>query len=435
MSSYFLQESIRVDAFPQHGRVGGPTTANQQASVSVSLLLVASQHHLATRDLRRLTVFLRDQNHELDIRLQLIDPGQNPELLELHKLVAMPALVKLSPAPRQVFTGITMLNQVRSWLPRWGQMERLNRLAMPVIPSPVEDGRDSPRALELEDQLLVLRQENEALIDRLQFQERQLRMVAHDLRTPMTTTSLALQSFKRGHIGNEELLDILGRRLHEMEQLSNDLLEVGSTRWEALFNPQRLSLSQVCADVLLELEKMWSGRNLEIQTDIPSDLPDVFADSRRMRQVLPQPVGKRLQVHPGRGPRKAGSHASHQPMGAGEHLRQRPRDPGGGAGAHLPGSGAPVPNLLENRGVWRGSFRLPPGCRSPHRQDLGGVGAWGRILLLFHGSGLAQPETAWPLACPDLAEPVIRGKRRGQVDPLPPQAYDSGLPKALAPIV
>ena len=270
----------------QQQPVGGPTAANQQAGVSVSLLLVASPRHLATRELRQLTAFLRDDHHELDIHLQLVDPGQNPELLELHKLVATPALVKLSPPPRQVFTGITMLSQVRSWLPRWGQMERLNRLAMPVIPPPVEDGRHSLRALELEDQLLVLRQENEALIARLHFQERQLRMVAHDLRTPMTTTSLALQSFKRGQISNGELLDILGRRLHEMEQLSSDLLEVGSTRWEALFNPQRLSLSQVCADVLLELEKMWSGRNLAVQTDIPSDLPDVFADSRRMRQVL-----------------------------------------------------------------------------------------------------------------------------------------------------
>ncbi|KKZ10122.1 MAG: ATPase [Candidatus Synechococcus spongiarum 15L] len=266
--------------------MGGSTEANQQASVSVSLLLVAGPHHLATRELRQLTAFLRDDHRELDLRLQLIDPGRNPELLELHKLVATPALVKLSPTPRQVFTGITMLSQVRSWLPRWGQMERLNGLAMPVIPSPMEDGRDSSRALELEDQLLVLRQENEALIARLQFQERQLRMVAHDLRTPMTTTSLALQSFKRGQLGNEELLDILGRRLHEMELLSRDLLEVGSTRWEALFNPQRLTLSQVCADVLLELEKVWSGRNLAVQTDIPSDLPDVFADSRRMRQVL-----------------------------------------------------------------------------------------------------------------------------------------------------
>ncbi|MCY3537661.1 MAG: histidine kinase [Synechococcus sp. SB0667_bin_8] len=266
--------------------MGGPTATNQQASVCVSLLLVASPHHLATKDLRQLTAFLRNDHRESDIRLQLIDPRKNPELLELHKLVATPALVKLFPPPRQVFTGSTMLRQVRAWLPRWGQTERLNSLAMPVIPSPVEDDRDSLRVLELEDQLLVLRQENEALIARLQFQERQLRMVAHDLRTPMTTTSLALQSFERGQLSNGEFLDILGRRIHDMEQLSSELLEVGSTRWETLFNPQRLSLSQVSADVLLELEKMWSGRNLAMQTDVPRDLPDVFADSRRMRQVL-----------------------------------------------------------------------------------------------------------------------------------------------------
>jgi len=247
---------------------------------------VASPRHLATRDLRQLTTFLRADHRDLDILLQLVDPRQNPELLELHKVVATPALVKLFPTPRQVFTGSTLLSQVRSWLPRWGEIERLNGLAMPVIPSSVEDDRDSPRVLELEDQLLVLRQENEVLIDRLQFQERQLRMVAHDLRTPMTTTSLALQSFQRGQIGNGEFLDIISRRIHDMEQLSSDLLEVGSTRWEALFNPQRLSLSQLCADALLELEKMWLGRNLAVQTDIPTDIPDVFADSRRMRQVL-----------------------------------------------------------------------------------------------------------------------------------------------------
>ena len=80
--------------------------------------------------------------------------------------------------------------------------------------------------------------------------------------------------------------DVLTRRLEEMEALSKDLLEVGTTRWETLFNPQRLDLASVSAEVILELEKLWLGRNVEIRTDIPSDLPKVFADQRRMRQVL-----------------------------------------------------------------------------------------------------------------------------------------------------
>ena len=80
--------------------------------------------------------------------------------------------------------------------------------------------------------------------------------------------------------------DVVTRRLEEMEALSKDLLEVGTTRWETLFNPQRLDLASVSAEVILELEKLWLGRNVEIRTDIPSDLPKVFADQRRMRQVL-----------------------------------------------------------------------------------------------------------------------------------------------------
>ncbi|MEC9029331.1 MAG: ATP-binding protein, partial [Cyanobacteriota bacterium] len=42
----------------------------------------------------------------------------------------------------------------------------------------------------------------------------------------------------------------------------------------------------IAAEAILELEKLWLDRNIEIHTDIPSDLPKVFADQRRMRQVL-----------------------------------------------------------------------------------------------------------------------------------------------------
>jgi len=148
------------------------------------------------------------------------------------------------------------------------------------------DGSRTQKELQLEDQLLVLRQENETLIDRIHAQERLLRMVAHELRTPLTAAALALQSQRLGQIDMERFQDVVSRRLEEMEALSKDLLEVGTTRWEALFNPQRLDLASVSAEVILELEKLWLGRNVEIRTDIPIDLPKVFADQRRMRQVL-----------------------------------------------------------------------------------------------------------------------------------------------------
>ena len=256
-----------------------------QASQQLQLLLVAARHHLSGQDLRSLIQYLERDDIGFEVTLQVSDPSQQPELLELHRLVITPALIKLSPSPKQVFAGSNILQQLKGWLPRWQQDGVVSGLGLSLRPTEL-DGSRTQKELQLEYQLLVLRQENETLIDRIHAQERLLRMVAHELRTPLTAAALALQSQRLGQIDMERFQDVVSRRLEEMEALSKDLLEVGTTRWEALFNPQRLDLASVSAEVILELEKLWLGRNVEIRTDIPIDLPKVFADQRRMRQVL-----------------------------------------------------------------------------------------------------------------------------------------------------
>ena len=251
----------------------------------LKLLLVAARHHLSGPDLRSVVHYLERDDVGFQVTLQVADPSQQPELLELHRLVITPALIKLSPAPKQVFAGRNILQQLKGWVPRWQQDGVVSGLGLSLRPTEL-DGSRTQKELQLEDQLLVLRQENETLIDRIHAQERLLRMVAHELRTPLTAAALALQSQRLGQIDMTRFQDVITRRLEEMEALSKDLLEVGTTRWETLFNPQRLDLASVSAEVILELEKLWLGRNVEIRTDIPSDLPKVFADQRRMRQVL-----------------------------------------------------------------------------------------------------------------------------------------------------
>ena len=129
-----------------------------------------------------------------------------------------------------------------------------------------------------------------AMIERLEAGFEQLSYfsadIAHELRTPLTAATLAVQSQKLGQIDISKLQEVIKRRLEEIELLSQDLLEVGTTKWEALFNPQKIDLGNISAEVILELEKFWRLRNIEIDTDIPSDLPSVFADQRRMRQVF-----------------------------------------------------------------------------------------------------------------------------------------------------
>ncbi len=251
----------------------------------LKLLLVASRQHLSRRDIRSLIEYLEREDCGFNVALDFSDPSDNPELLELYRLVALPALVKLEPSPRQIFAGSSIFEQVKTWVPRW-QHERINnRIGVSLRGKTIESDQTQKELL-LEDDLLVLRQENETLTKKIHSQESLLRMVAHELRTPLTAAGLALQSQKLGQISMNKFQDVLKRRLEEIEILSKDLLEVGSTRWETLFNPQKVDLASISAEAILELEKQWLNRKIKINTDIPTDLPSVFADQRRMMQVL-----------------------------------------------------------------------------------------------------------------------------------------------------
>ena len=251
----------------------------------LKLILVAARNHLSRSDLRSVVDYLESDPCEFEISLQISDPTEQPELLELHRLVAIPALIKISPSPKQIFAGSNISKQLKTWLPRWKQEGLMKNLGIDLQASQIDSTRTQKEIL-LEDELLVLRQENETLTKRIESQERLLRMVAHELRTPLTAATLAIQSQKLGQINLKKLQEVIKRRLEEIELLSQDLLEVGTTRWEALFNPQKIELGTITAEAILELEKFWRLRKINIDTDIPADLPSVFADQRRMRQVF-----------------------------------------------------------------------------------------------------------------------------------------------------
>ena len=251
----------------------------------LKLLLVASRHHLSRGDIRSLIEYLEGKDCGFNVTLEFSDPSDNPELLELYRLVALPALIKLEPSPKQIFAGSSIFDQIKTWLPRWQHEGVIKGIGISLKPSTIEQNQTQKELL-LEDELLVLRQENETLANQIHSQESLLRMVAHELRTPLSAAGLALQSQKLGQISTTKFQEVLKRRLEEIELLSKDLLEVGSTRWETLFNPQKVDLANISAEAILELEKLWLNRKIKINTDIPSDLPSVFADQRRMMQVL-----------------------------------------------------------------------------------------------------------------------------------------------------
>ena len=127
------------------------------------------------------------------------------------------------------------------------------------------------------------------------------------------------------------------------------------------------------AEVILELEKLWLGRNVEIRTDIPIDLPKVFADQRRMRQVLLNLLENALK-YTGNGGHHLDHAAPHQSVGGGECLRQRTGHPSRRAATDLPGPGPSAADVASHHWIWRRAVGLPSHRRSARRPHLGGVG-------------------------------------------------------------
>ena len=94
-------------------------SAEANKKLQLNLLLVASRHHLSRRDIRSLIEYLEKKDSGFNVTLEFADPSENPELLELYRLVALPALIKLEPSPKQIFAGSSIFEQVKTWVPRW----------------------------------------------------------------------------------------------------------------------------------------------------------------------------------------------------------------------------------------------------------------------------------------------------------------------------
>ena len=107
----------------------------------LKLILVASRNHLSRGDLKSLLSFLESEECEFEISLQISEPTEQPELLEMHRLIAIPALIKVSPGPKQIFAGSNILVQLQTWLPRWKQEGVTKNLGINLQPSKIDSIR------------------------------------------------------------------------------------------------------------------------------------------------------------------------------------------------------------------------------------------------------------------------------------------------------
>mgnify|MGYP002777025176 CR=1 FL=1 len=288
--------------------------ANQPvySEVPLQLFLFVDDRPKSQQEVQQVKSYLDKLQAEYRFELQVVDVGQKPYLAEHYKLVATPALVKVHPEPNQTLAGSNIIHELKTWWPRWlASVNNYSSSNELELQQEVENGHStsskssirslalSTELIQLSDEIFRLKQEKEKLIEQLMFKDRVIGMLAHDLRNPLTAASIAIETLQSNYNVErgafERLKPSLTANLFKqartqvktIDRMITDLLQVGrGNNSEFRIQPQRMELAKLFQEVFDELRDRITKKSLEVQKDIPKDLPAIYADPDRIRQVL-----------------------------------------------------------------------------------------------------------------------------------------------------
>lgn len=280
---------------------------NTRPDAVLQLLLFVDRRSSSQEELQRIRSYLKTVQADGNFALEAIDVSEQPYLAEHFKLIATPTLIKIHPEPRQTLTGSNLVMQLERVWGRWQESVReyLDRCRLKVeegkmtIPSCLPSIATSAEIIQLSDEVFQLKQEKEELIEHLRFKDKLISMLAHDLRNPLTSTSIALETLETlRQPENQDKLDanpgLIARLLRhartqtrQIEQMILDVLETARNEDGYLaISPQAVDLGELCQETLHRQHDLFETRSLNVRTDIPKDLPRVYADPSRVGQVL-----------------------------------------------------------------------------------------------------------------------------------------------------
>ncbi len=264
-------------------------------------------------------------NADHSFELQVVDVGKQPDLAEHYRVIATPALLKFYPTPRQILAGSNLIDQIDNWWERWqeelvagdsdfstddGELANLGR--QPTEQLLLSDSHSYvSKVLKLTDEIFRLKQEQEALLDRLKLQDRAMSVLAHDLRNPLTAAALAIGTLEIIHnpqdyranalepVAIARLIERARTQLQSIDRLVNDILQPRATNTtEFDLHPQKLDLNQLISAVIVQLDPQSQTKSQSITTDIPQDIPCVYGDEDRLRQLLTNLLDNAIKYTP-----------------------------------------------------------------------------------------------------------------------------------------
>jgi two-component system, OmpR family, clock-associated histidine kinase SasA len=297
------------------------------SSRSLQLLLFLDERmtsYIQNQEIRDKLAIL---NAEHSFEVEIVDVGKQPDLAEHYRVIATPALVKLYPTPRQILAGSNLIDQIDNWWERWQEelFSGEDDFLINYGESANSDLQSNERPLlsdsigyvskliKLTDEIFTLKQEKEELLDRLKLQDRAISVLAHDLRNPLTAAALALGTLEIIHNPQDyranslepvtiaKLIERARTQIQSIDRLVNDILQPLASNAEFDLRPQKLDLTQLILGVISQLEGQFQAKSQVITTDIPQDVPFVYGDEDRLRQVVANLLDNAIKYTPVRG--------------------------------------------------------------------------------------------------------------------------------------
>jgi two-component system clock-associated histidine kinase SasA len=293
----------------------------EQDRISIKLLLFIDKRPSSGEHVQQLRKHLKELDYEEAFSLEVVDVSEQPYLVEHFRLIATPSLVKFSPGKQQVISGTNILAQLDQWWPHWRKEAEAQQAAESTLPMEPEertsvlsegDLAHSIEIMKLSDELFQLKQEKEDLEAQLQFKNRIVAMLAHDLRNPLTAASIAVETLELGY-GNPpedsrkslspkltaQLLRHAKTQIWAMDRMISDILQTAKgAAAELQIQPQAVSLERLVMDTLASMRNKVEVKSQAIDIDIPQDLPLVYVDAGQIQRVLSNLLDNAIKYTP-----------------------------------------------------------------------------------------------------------------------------------------
>jgi PAS domain S-box-containing protein len=131
--------------------------------------------------------------------------------------------------------------------------------------------------------------------------------VSHELRTPMTSIKGYADLLLMGAVGSltgdqHRFLTIIKSNTDRLTLLVNDLLDISRIEsGRLILTPRVIHVSDLIGQVIAAMEGRAIERGLDLRSDLPPVLPEIFADPDRVIQILTNLVGNACRYTPSGG--------------------------------------------------------------------------------------------------------------------------------------